>query len=448
MGRERARRRPRWTWLAGALAVGLGAVACDQELPTQVGGDLLPDAAVATYELILPASEFLESDTAISGFGIGARSAALIVARDYLGELDANALAKFSAFPGRFTYTADSVTVTDSTPTYIGGEVVVRIDTTALGLDEAGTDTTIGFQLHSVAEAWDARSTSWTVRSAVGGDTLLWSEPGGTRGALLDSARWVRGDSVAGDTLIFPIDSATVAAWSDTSSAQGVLLSTEDAGVRARVGVLQLRLFVRPTEHPDTVVSTATGVRSQAYVYQPEPSEPDGVLRVGGNEGWRSFLVFQDSLWDRVLPCPEGPGCAIRLADATINRAELLLNADAVAAIHQPLTPFSLEARPVRGSSDVPLARAPLADTVGVASGLAASAFAAPADTVVTLSVGGYVRTLLAGPPDSDIAERRVLALTAIPDQLPFGFGSFEGVAGANAPMLRLVVTVDPAVEP
>lgn len=447
--------RPDWKALGLVVAVAFVA-ACEQETPTEVGGDELPDAAVTTFELLLPASEFLLSDAVVSGFGRRGGAATLLVARDYASEFDAHALLEFSAFPRTVTYTRDSVAVVDSTPTYVNAELVMRIDTTALGLDPATTDSAVTLELYTVAEQWSGIGASWTVRSAIAGDTLLWSTPGGTTGALLGSRTWTPGDTVLGDSIVFPLDSATVAALRDTTTSNGVLLRTPDAGVRARVGLARLRLFVRPSaeEDRDTLVTTAVGAREQALLYQPQPPPPEETrLRTGGGEGWRSFLLFDPGLFDEVVPCPGSPDCSVRLSAATINHAELLLAAAPIEPIFRPFGTFSLEARPLLGGADVPLARAPVGDTVGVARGIPPSAFTEAADSVVRLTVTGFlVQVQNALAEGSEVP--RGISLSTIPDRLPFGFGSFEGAPDAmvpepeNSPRLRLIITARPEVEP
>jgi len=429
---------------AALLALALPAIACDRELPTSVGGELLPEANLVTYEILLPADSFLVADTAIAGFGSTARTTAALVANDHLGVLDAHGLMRFSAYPRTVPYRAAGDTIRiDSMPRYIGGELVVRLDTLGLGLDSLGTDTTIAFELYPIAESWDARTATWTVRSAELGDTLPWSTPGGTTGALLDTAVYMRSDTAGADSLVFSIDSATIAAWADSNDpSRGALLRTPDTGVFARVDVLRLRLFARPAARPDTVVTAATGVAEQTVIYDPEPAAPVAELRVGAR--WRSFLTFRDSLFDLTLPCPAGhAGCVVRLGDATVNRAQLLLTPVEVPDPFLPYSTMAVEARPVLGPVDLPLARAPIADTTGSVTGLDADTFDDPDGDRVSIAVTSLLMRLGATPDSAQNVRQRQLALVPVPEPNVFGFASFAGTgAGAEAPVLRLIVTV------
>lgn len=425
-----------------ALAAG-AAGACEQELPTDVGGGLLPETALRTFELTLDASDFLVADTVLGGFGTFDRTGVLTVANDFDGMVDSHALLRFASYPSVVSYTTDSTTlVTDSMPTFVSGNVQIRIDTASLGLDTLGTDTTITLQLYTTAEAWDARTASWTARSATGTDTSYWSTPGGTTGALLGTATWTRSDTLAGDTLAFELDSATVAQWGSDDPARGVLVSTPDAGARVQLRDARLRLKVRPSIDPDTLVTASTGLSASTFIYTPEQPAPTA-LRVGGRPAYRTYLTFVDSLFDRRFACPDAPTtCSFSLGDAAINRAELVLQPIPVAAPFTPLDTIAIEARGVLGPDGLPLARAPLNDTTGAAFAIAPAFFQDPDVAPIHVGVSSFVRALASRPDVAPEIVSRILALLSISEPLRFGYAEF-----ADAPKLRLIVTIRPEVE-
>lgn len=434
---------------AGLLLGVLGIGACDQELPTDVGGEHLPESALRTYELILDDLAFIASDTLVRGFGTSNLSVLLIVAEDWLDTLDAHSLVRFADFPESVTYLDSTGTHTDTIARFIGGRIAVRLDTVALGLDTLGTDTTITFELYSVAEAFDSRTATWRARSVTAGDTAFWTTPGGTPGALLGSGSWVRSDTVARDSVVFQLDSATVAAWAVADDdARAVMITTTTAGARAQVTIPRLSLTARLEGQLDTTRATSAVVAAQTYLYDPPPPDPVDELRLGDRSAWRAFLTFREGLDTLTIACPNQPGCTFRLGDVTVNRAELWLSPLPVSEVHRPRGNFALEARPVLGGATLPLERAPLGDTTGVAPRVTPAHFEGVTDSVVTIPVTRFLRGLLAAGADTAVTDRdRTLALVTAPEPLAYGIARFGGVGIASAPVLRVIVTVPPREE-
>ncbi|HUF12733.1 MAG TPA: hypothetical protein VMN78_06525 [Longimicrobiales bacterium] len=434
--------------LGAGLLLGLVLGACDQELPTEVGGELLPEAALRTYEILLEDAAFLSADTLLRGFGTSQSSLVLLVAEDYRDALDAHSLVQFGDFPTEVTFIDSLGTQTDTIERFAGGRIIVRMDTVALALDTLGTDTTIAIEMYEVAEPFDARTATWTARSVESGDTAFWTTPGGTVGALIGSATWTRSDTVALDTMVFTIDSATVDRWAAGAEPPAVLLRTATPGARAQLFVPRLEATAW-LMGADTSRTVSVVVQAQTYLIDPPPPEPAAELRLGGRSAWRSFLTFTDRLDTVRVACPDEPvGCSFRLGEATVNRAELRLRALPVAEVYRPRGNLVMEARPLLGG-DVPLERAPLADTTGVAFGITPAHFDEATDSVVTISVTRFLRELLNAGTDTILSERnRTVALLTVPEPLPFGivrFGSSE-TAGAE-PVLRLIVTLPPREE-
>lgn len=437
--------RPRLRLVGLALAL-LGLGACDQELPTDVGAEHIDEARLRTYEVLLQGDAFLASDTVVRGFGTVAVAPLLLVARDWRDTLDANALVRFGDFPSTITYTDTAGAHTDTIQGYAGGSITVRVDTVSLGLDTLGTDTTIAFELYTLGESFDPRTATWTARRVEGGDSIAWTMPGGTRGELIGTGAWTRGDTVAGDSMVFSVDSATVAAWQVAEEdARGVLLTTTTAGARVQVLIPRLTLHARTTGSSDTTRATSAVVSGQTFVFDPRPPEPVDELRVGDRSAWRSYLEFRAGLDSLTVACPGGPAeCSFRLGDVVVNRAELSLTPLPVSELHRPRSPFGIDARPVLGSESLPLERAPLGDTTGLVLGVSPEWFDGDGESEVTITVTRFVRGLLDVGGDTAVTARnRMLAVSSVPEPLPYGIARFASPgAPAGGPVLRLIVTV------
>lgn len=434
--------------LVAGLTLGLLAVgACDQELPTDVGAELVPEAQLRTYEVLLADLAFLASDTIVRGFGTAPVAPALYVARDWRDTLNANALVRFGRFPETITYVDSGVTRTDTVARYVGGSITLRVDTASLGLDTLGTDTTIAFEMYAIGESFDPRTATWTARRIEGTDSTLWTTPGGTPGALIGSGSWTRSDTVAGDTIVFQVDSAQIAAWQEATDAdaRGILVTTTTAGARAQVVVPRLNLAARLDPAADTTRTVSAVVSGQTWVFDPPAPAPVDELRLGDRSAWRSFLVFRDALDTVTVTCPGGPiDCSFQLGEVTVNRAELVLTPLPVSEVYRPRGNFGVETRPVLGDASLSLERAPLGDTTGVALSVSPDFFDGVDDPTVSITVTRFVRGLLDAGGDTTVTVRnRTLAVSSVPEPLPYGIARFAPVGAAEgAPMLRLIVTV------
>ena len=433
-------------FLFGALALG----ACERELPTAVGGEQVPESSLRTYEVLLQDEVFLAGDTLLRGFGTTPLSTVLIVAEDYRGILDAHGLVQFGNFPITVAYADSSGTQSDTVMVFRSGRIVMRVDSLSIKPDSlVAPQDSIRFEIYTLAESFEARTTTWTARSVAGGDTTYWTTPGGTTAELIGSQMWVRGDSIRGDSLVFAVDSTIVNAWAAAEEdARSILIRTTTAGARAHVAVTLLSLNARLENDTAASRPTSAVVQEQAYVYDPAPPAPLNELRVGDRSAWRSFLTFASGLDTLEIPCPGEPGCTFRLGDVTVNRAELRLTGLAVPEIFRPRANIVLEARPVLGAESLPLARAPLGDTTGVAFGTEPATFAADGDSLVRIGVTRFVRGLLDAGADSLVSDRnRTVALLTSPEPISFGIGRFGGFGSAHAPVLRLIVTLPPREE-
>jgi hypothetical protein len=421
----------RWLMVCCAL---LFVSACTDEVPTEVGDDLLPSRSVRTFEIILEADDFLTFDTTFSGFAQPRNASFLPLANQFQGVLDVNVLLRFAQPPSTITVrNAAGTVVTDSTPSWFRGRLVLQIDT----LDSESTPPLIVSAFHTT-EPWDV-SASWTLRVDTGAVELPWSMPGGTRGAQIDTATWE-----AGDSIVLAVDSQTVAQWSDTTNdARGAVVVMETNGARVRVIGAVLRLEARSDLQPDTVVTANVGALRSIFVFNPPPPPPNE-LRVGGVPAWRTMLGVRSDLADLVFPCPGVSNCQLQLDSAHINRAELLLQTVAAPAGFLQEDTTLVQVRTLVVTPGVPIERSPLGvDVCGGSVRCLLNGRAIPsyftqgqAHPVMAFDVTNYILALV----DDEIpAESRPpFALTLLDAQEPSTIGFSTFAPGAR---LRLVLT-------
>lgn len=418
-----------------ALAVaGSVLVGCTDELPTEAGGELIGEG-FRTYEVVLDADAFLIEDTTYTGIGRLNFAPFGLVAEAFAGELYAHTLVRVSR-PTSVTYqNADSVSVTDTTFTIVGGTLTLVVDSVP------GLSDPVHLQLLEVTESWNAGSVTWEERFDTAGVSEAWTTPGGTTDRLLGEAMWV-GD----DTVRIPLDSAAAAVWTDSAAAfHGGLVRSATDGSRLRVQAIEFQFDLRPGT-TDTVV-TGGSLSTRVAVATPEPSPPDQTeLRVGGIPIWRSAFHFRP-LEEVELPCAPGSesGCTPRrLSDVQINVAALLLQPVPVAGrrIERPLR---LESRAVLRAPGVPVSRSALSPAIGLTTALVEPAWftGSPADPApVAVPVTNYVRQNL--DPSDGVAPVRWMAVLAQGEQQApvFGYTAFGSLESDTPPQLRLVVTV------
>ena len=118
-------------WLSFLFVLSV-VTACTDEVPTDVGDDLLPSGGVRTFEVILDAADFLTYDTTFSGYASTQNAAFSVLANKFEGVVDANLLFRFQTPPTAITVrNTAGTTVVDSAPRYFAGRLVLRIDTIA-----------------------------------------------------------------------------------------------------------------------------------------------------------------------------------------------------------------------------------------------------------------------------------------------------------------------------
>jgi hypothetical protein len=301
--------------LSGLLAAALAAAtaACSDESPTFGGDQFPPGSTPVTREVLIPASRFLRVLGSYTGYTRGSDAPFLEVAENYQG-LYAHGVTRFNTFPRTVTYRRGEVTKTDSAFTFAASRLVARIDTAA------STGRPVTLQVWQGTQRFDPATATWELAVDSGSVHTPWTQPGGTRGALLGEATLAPG---AGDSLVFTLPAAAVQTLAD-STGPGVVLTARDAGTRIHVANLQLRVAVRPdSAQPDTTIIVNTNPFPRVQLFTPgQRTVPEGVLAVGGLGSTRTLVEID--------PRQEVPACAAGATCGTVPLAQVQLNSVAL----------------------------------------------------------------------------------------------------------------------
>jgi len=415
-----------------ALLPVLAAAACTDETPTLTGDEYFPGGSrPVTLEVIVPATQFLHQLGIYQGYESRRTLGQLIVANQYQGVLSANVLQDYDV-PDTLSYSQGGTTRTDPAYSIRSARLVVAVD--SFGTYQ-GVPATL--QAYRVAQAYDSTTASWTM--AVNNDSVhtAWTQPGGTRGALLGSAAYVRATS---DTVVIPLDTATARLFRP-DSASGLILAAQQAGTRLQLASAVLRLDVKPSNaERDTTITINISPTGSFFVYTPtDPPLPAGALMAGGVAAARTLFSLD---FDQDLPgCQPPTTCAaVRLKDVNLNRVSLLLKPVAPPAGFDALRPVPLTlwtvTEPELGQ------RAPLGHLAvdPQTSGVASSQYITylPGDTLVELPL-----TLQA--LDAVRRDTLKLNLALLGETPPVGTGTVRtfGVARFDPqPRLRFVYTL------
>ena len=418
-------------------------VSCSEELPVGLGDAVLPGEPV-TVVITIPWSEFGSDLEVFGGYGSPATLGQGVLALQYEGTLDARTLIRFADYP-------DTVAARDSTgatrpdfdPTYVGGRLVAIFDTAA----STNGETAVGMILGRTEVEWDLRTASWDFSVDTINDQQAWPEPGGGPVTVVDTATW---DPTFADSVVFFLDSATVAAWSDpTDFAAGARLELLDAGHRVGVRGARLWLHARPSINPDTIVEVPSPSSGATFIYTPNVPPPPAGIRVGGAPSWRTLLdVTVPKVLDSIpelcalVPCPH------ELRPVEISVAALVLTSAATDPAFQPTDSITVDVRPVFQRSAMP--KSPLGESLIEGSGgrvLPPEAFGSSPGQAFEIPFTSYARDLLRGVTSRGDPVPNSLALLSLTEPYSIAYATFEGPGSANEPVLRLIVTIGPAVE-
>ena len=421
--------------------VALGAVACSEQLPTGVDEDLLPDEPV-TLEVRLSWEQFASNLEVFGGYGTPLELGAVVVAHEYAGVLEARALMRFTPMPGTVTVTDSAGTQrTDDQLTLIGGRLVAFLDTI-----QSVSDGPVTLEVATTSEKWDRRSVSWRFAVDTVGEQRAWAQEGAGPVSTFATAVW---DPAAGDSVVFPLDSAQVEMLRDTAEVnQGVRISVVTGGSRLKLNSVLFRGSVIPSVRPDTVADVTSGRQDFTFVYSPSPeAEPEGI-RIGGAPAWRTVL-------DLDLPATlSGPAalcaavkCPVRLTPDQVSYAALVLKGRRGSSAFQPSDSLGVDIRPVYQRSAMP--KAPLGPSLLGALGKRAGPdlFGEGEGQEFELPITNFVRALVAGDSIRGFPPPKTLALLSVFEPSSLTFASFFGPGSPNAPVLKLIITAGRTVE-
>jgi hypothetical protein len=305
--------------LTGLLAaVALSAAACADETPTLPGDDQFPPGSIpVTRELILPASQFFSALGSFSGYSGAVNAPYTVVANQFDEGLDAHALVTLGTFPSTVTYLRSGAEKRDSAFSYLDSKLVLRVDTAS------STAGPVAVQVWQVAQNWDSPTATWTTAVDTGSVETAWTEPGGTRGALLAQGSFV--NDATSDSVVLTLTGAGVTALAD-SAADGILITTSTTGARVELYDMVLRAVIQPdSADPDTVITTNLGVTRRTTLFTPDqPDAPAGFFAVGGIRSARTLIELRP---DQDVPgCAEGETCAdVPLSQVRLHEVALLL---------------------------------------------------------------------------------------------------------------------------
>ena len=430
------------TPVAALIAAALfGVVACEETSPTSVDGDLIP-VGPATVEVILPWSEFGSTVETFGGFGSPDDLVAQVVAEDYRGALDSRALVHFTTFPKAATVQDSLGEIrADSSLTYLDGYVVARVDTI-----RSRTDGAVDMALLSFEQEWHSPSTNWELRVDTFLDRQTWEEPGAEPSTPLSTGRW---DPEVSDSVMFPLDSATLSIFNDTiGSRPSARVDMVTPGAFVEVLSLDLRINVRPSINQDTIVTVSALPERRTFIYSPFPEPDEDGIRIGGAPSWRTVLTLD---MPTVLNGPESlcsqVTCPFALTPRRLNYAAIIVTSEATTPeAFQPTDTLLADARPVLVAERLP--KSPLGPSfLGLAGrALSPDAFGPEAGTEFPIVVTDFIASLV--DPDVPIdSVPKELSLLSLLEPFSLSYASFAGPGNPGEPKLRLILTAIDTVE-
>jgi hypothetical protein len=416
--------------------------ACEEQTPTSTAEGLLPVAPV-TFEVLLPWSQFATGASVYGDFGVPSDRGVGVLANKFRALLDARTLGHWDS------YGLDEL-VNDTTGTIRqdtllrpkNARIVMRFDTLA-----TSRDSLITVSAHRTLVDFDRKTASWTHAVDSAGNRRPWPVAGGGPAVRVGQGVWDRATS--GDSLILPVDTAAIRAWSDTlASGRGFRLDVETSNVRVEVTTAELRFDLTPSVRPDTTLERAIPLTDITFIYTPKPTAPTSGLRVGGIPAWRSVIHTQiPTVLNGPAALCAALGCPFELKPERINHASLLLTTRPTdPPAFQPLDTVRIDVRSVLSPQRLP--KAPLGTQFAGLNGRALDPLSFLTPTSVTIPITSFVLAQLT--PDTvnvDLPPVRSLALLAFLEPSSISFVNFAGPGQPGEPRLRLIVTASPNVE-
>jgi hypothetical protein len=399
----------------------LTTTGCTDRLPTLTGAEQFPGGVLpTTIQLVLPTGEFLQQAETFRGLTGIADATALVVARDFDGGLNSHALARLRGFP-------DTVIVRDVPSAdfeYQESTVLAQVPNT-----QAVSPGSVSLQLWAVTQPWDSAAVNWEYAVDRPEQRVRWQTPGGTRGELVSTTSWARGDAAIGDTVRWSVPGRVVQQLAN-GQVQGLLVTLETGNARIELGRLALDAQIRSAAAADTIVTQRIVQGPQTFVFTPAPPFPQTALSVGGLTSDRTLVRI--GLGAQLPACPPGTvNCPmVSLNELTLNRVELLLDPVPVPLGFRPVAPTEIRVRrllqPELGD------RAPLGNLIAIDSVPAARFAPGGGAEPVALIITSVVAAALARG-DTQIG----LAVLVEPEAGEFSYQWFS-----RNPRLRFVYTL------
>ncbi len=426
-------------------ALGLVSVfgaGCEEQTPVALDDEALPGAPISVTVLI-PWSEFASNLEVFGGYGSAEDIGRGVLAEDFAGTLDARTLMRIGSYP-RVATVQDTTGASrpDSTLTIFGGRFVAFFDTI-----ESTNEAPVTLALGATSEEWDETTASWDFAVDTINDQRPWTEPGGGPVVPVAQAVW---DPAAGDTVVFALDSAQVAAWADTTDLSvGARIDILDTGERLALRRALVRLDARPSSNPDTIIELSAVTRGSTFIYSPFPQPPPDGVRIGGAPSWRTILdVGIPAIIDGIPDFCAVVSCPHTLTPGEISYAALVLTSRATEAAFQPTDSIRLDVRPVLNRAAMP--KSPLGTSLIVSPfgrSVGPDAFGSAPGFEIEIPFTGFARDRLRGTDASGNPTPETLALLSVVEPFSITFASFEGPQSAGEPYLKLVLTIGPPVE-
>ena len=411
--------------LAAVLPLLAAVAACQDEPPTLTGDEFFPGGGrPVTLEVILPASEFLQTRAVYTGYTNQNSAGFLVLANRFSDTLNANGLLRFESFPTEVSYTQDGASRLEDYAAR-NADLIVEFDTSASARPGAVT-----LQLYELAQAFDPGSATWELAVDTTGQRTPWTQAGGTRGPLVAQATL---PATGADSVVFALDSALVNRLRAKTS-PGLLLTIAQTETRLQVAAIRMVARVRPIAPVrDTTLTLTVPSGPQTFVFTPNPPQPAGTFQVGGLFSART--LFDLDLEREVPGCPTGETCApVALGDVELNRVSLLLRPLPTPAGYDLLERLPLTLRTV---AEPELGfRAPLGPNILDPVDDAQVVVQNRTDTVVEVPITFYARQVARG--DTTLPTTlALLAESATGGVVTFGLGVYE-----PTPRLRIVYTL------
>lgn len=404
-------------------------VGCERDELLSVDPGHGPGGSAATVEVLVDANQ-LEgwADTIFSGFS-SASAAAFLWVEDGTGDLVSRGLI-------RFAFIEDTVTVVGGKSgalRFDSARVILSVDTLRTQLAEGGST----LQLRAVEQDWDHGSATWDYAIDSLGMREPWSTPGGALGEVLSEALLAE----VTDSLVFELgelSDSLIRLWNDTTQLNtGMAVVVADSG-RLALTSPQMHYQLVPEEAPDTSYTLAVFATAGTFIFDRGPvGLATDVLRVGGVQGWRTFLeVFlPDSL------TVEGAPTKLALRGATVNRAELVLT-----SLGPPEPPFAAEDAFTIYTYDlvddyrVFGPKTPVGELIGE-SGVTVLPDTLQVGETLSIGITTRLQQWAESAPGSSALLR--IVIRALPEPATFGFWEFGAADGdpASVPQLRIVFT-------